>query len=68
MVELRTQNVTIQGRKINANALITSLLRFMLHGLHIQPTNKKMTAIQETLTIILNPVQMKSEEIDRSHR
>ena len=52
----RSENVTIQGRIINANAHITSSLRFMLHEIHLQPIDKKLpNAIQAKINSYIKP-------------
>ena len=52
----RTQNITIQGRIINANAIITAPLRFQLHGMHLHTKDQKIISkIQKTINNYIKP-------------
>ena len=52
----RTQNITIQGRIINANAIITTPLRFQLHGMHLHSKDQKIISkIQKTINRYIKP-------------
>ena len=52
----RTQNVTLQGRIINAIALITTPLRFMLHGIQLRTEDKPIiNKIQKKINNYIKP-------------
>ena len=52
----RTQNVTLMGRIVNASALITTPIRFQLHGLYLTSKDDKiLSRIQTKINAYIKP-------------